>query len=175
MVFFTSDLHFFHDRIIQLVHRPFQSGEEMNRALIDNWNRRVGPQDEVYILGDVTMKGTVYATQALEQLQGIKYLVRGNHDQFVDAAKFETARFFQWVRDYADITVGETRFILSHYPFLEWNGFYRGTIHLHGHQHNHSGYNFQNQQQGLRRYDVGVDANYMTPVSAQEIAEFFGP
>jgi len=56
---------------------------------------------------------------------------------------------------------------------VEWNAFYKGTIHLHGHQHNHPDYNYHNPEKGLRRYDVGIDAKYMAPVSIDEIINFF--
>ena len=39
---------------------------------------------------------------------------------------------------------------------------------LHGHQHNHREYNINNRKNGILRYDVGVDANGMSPVSAAE-------
>ena len=41
-VFFTSDTHFKHANIIKFCERPFGSIEEMNEALIANWNRVVG-------------------------------------------------------------------------------------------------------------------------------------
>lgn len=44
---------------------------------------------------------------------------------------------------------------------------------LHGHQHNHAVVNYRNRDNGLLRYDVGVDANAMAPVSIQEIIAFF--
>lgn len=65
------------------------------------------------------------------------------------------------------------KFILFHYPIEEWNGYFRGTIHLHGHQHNHENYNFENLEKNLKRFDVGVDANYMRPVSIEDIIAFF--
>lgn len=173
MIYFTSDLHFFHDKIIKHVNRPFLDCKDMNDTLIDNWNRIVKAADEVYILGDITMKGAVYASEVLSQLKGTKYLVKGNHDGFLDNPEFERERFFVWVKDYYELTYQNTRFILCHYPFLEWNGFYKGTIHLHGHQHNHEDYNYRNLEQKIRRYDVGVDANWMKPVSAEDIIVFF--
>ena len=54
MIYFTSDLHFYHDNIIKHTNRPYRGFEEMNKEQAHNWNQRVGPQDEVYILGDVT-------------------------------------------------------------------------------------------------------------------------
>ena len=173
MVYFTSDLHFHHDKIITHAQRPFHNVEEMNKTLIQNWNKKVSYNDEVYILGDFTMKGAEIASACLHSLCGKKYLIRGNHDQFVDRAAFETG-LFAAVRDYMEITYLNTRFILFHYPIVEWNGYRKGAIALHGHQHNHKEYNIENRKKGILRYDVGVDANAMEPVSAEEIIRFFG-
>lgn len=173
VIYFTSDLHFYHDKIIKHVGRPFYTYEDMNQKLVDNWNCLIKAADEVYILGDIMMKGARYATEILSQLKGIKYLVRGNHDGFLDNPDFEQERFFRWVKDYHELVYQNTRFVLCHYPILEWNGFYKGAIHLHGHQHNHEDYNYRNLQQKIWRYDVGVDANYMKPVSAEDILDFF--
>lgn len=35
-------------------------------------------------------------------------------------------------------------------------------------------YNEQNRNEGVLRYDVGVDANNFYPVSVKQIIEFFG-
>lgn len=56
MLFFTSDLHFGHEKIIKACRRPFSSVEEMNGKLVENWNATVGAQDEVYILGDFALR-----------------------------------------------------------------------------------------------------------------------
>lgn len=172
MIYFTSDLHFYHDNIIRHVNRPFYNVEEMNKRLIKNWNERISYNDEVYILGDITMKGPDLAIKIISQLRGKKYLVRGNHDKFCQHSEFNM-ELFGWIKDYAEIVYNNTKFILFHYPIMEWNNFFRGSIHLHGHQHNYIEYNYQNLTQGIRRYDVGVDANNMAPVSADEIIEFF--
>ena len=73
MIYFTSDMHFFHERIIRHCGRPFRDVQEMNERLIQNWNGTVGPDDEVYILGDVTMKGPEQAFAVLSRLSGKKY------------------------------------------------------------------------------------------------------
>lgn len=172
MIYFTSDQHFYHDNIIRHTNRPFDSWETMNRALIKKWNEKVSFNDEVYILGDVTMKGPELAEEVLGQLRGRKYLVKGNHDRFADHSGFNQS-MFEWIRDYSEVTYKNTRFVLFHYPIAEWNGFYKGAIQLHGHQHNHEDYNFSNLEKGILRYDVGVDANYMAPVSAEDMIAFF--
>lgn len=48
-IFFTSDLHFGHKNIIQYDQRPFSSVDEMDAALIERWNRKVSPEDLVYV------------------------------------------------------------------------------------------------------------------------------
>lgn len=172
MVFFTADLHFSHEKIIRHTQRSFSNVKEMDAALIKNWNRVVGPDDEVYILGDFTMKGPDAASELLYSLKGKKHLIRGNHDSFLDSPGFETSLFAS-IQDYKEITYCNTLFILFHYPIVEWNGMRRGAACLHGHQHNDKQYNIENLKQGIRQYDVGVDANNMKPVSAEEIVQFF--
>lgn len=49
MIYFTSDLHFGHINILRHCDRPFADIDEMDRELIARWNRRVTPQDDVYI------------------------------------------------------------------------------------------------------------------------------
>lgn len=172
MIYFTSDQHFHHGNAIKFTNRPFRDAVEMNLGLIENWNRRVGPQDEVYFLGDVTPKGPGPAMEVLRQLNGRKYLLRGNHDLFVDKASFDRS-IFEWIKDYHRLVYQGCRFILFHYPIESWDQRIRGAIHLHGHEHNGPDYNRDNAEKKIFRYDVGVDANNMAPVSIDEILLFF--
>ena len=172
MIYFTSDLHFYYKNVIKHANRPYSDEDEMNEGLISNWNKKVKEEDEIYILGDFTMKGTEYATAVLKRLNGKKYLIKGNHDKFVTQETFDNS-LLEWVKDYYELQYKNTTFILFHYPIEEWNHYFRGSIHLHGHQHNNSEYNIKNRGNGLKRYDVGVDANKMSPVSVDEILEFF--
>lgn len=172
MIYFTADTHFCHSNVVRMENRPFQSVEEMDRTLIRNWNARVSPDDDIYILGDLTLKGPTLANALLEQLQGRKYLIRGNHDRFADRENFRRDAFV-WVKDYFELCIQGNYFILCHYPLLSWNGMYRGSFQLHGHQHNKSEYNLTNRDAGVRRLDVGVDAHGMFPVSVEEILAFW--
>lgn len=172
MLYFTSDLHFYHENVIRFTNRPYRTVEEMNQKLIKNWNKIIKPQDEVYILGDLTMKGPELAMEILSQLVGVKHLIKGNHDKYIEKKSF-VKELFASVADYGEVTYQNQKFILFHYPILEWDGYFRGTIMLHGHQHNHADYNLLNREKQILRYDVGVDANEMTPVSAEKIMAFF--
>ena len=172
MVYFTADLHFYHENIIRHTNRNYSNAKEMNNDLIKKWNEKVKYSDEVYILGDFTMKGAELASEILYQLKGKKHLIRGNHDNFVDSAEFDKSLFAS-IQYYAEIVYSNVELILFHYPILEWKGMLKGSIALHGHQHNGQYYNYRNLQNKILRYDVGVGANNMSPVSAEEIINFF--
>lgn len=172
MIYFTSDTHFGHTNVIRYNRRPFETAEEMDEALIRNWNSRVEPEDDIFILGDLTLKGPGAANALLPRLQGRKYLIRGNHDQFADRLTFRR-EYFQWIRDYYELEVQGRFYILCHFPFLSWNGMNEGSFQLHGHQHNRPDYNLYNRGMGRAQLDVGVDAWNMAPVSLQELTAFW--
>lgn len=167
--YFTSDLHLGHANIIRFQNRPFDSVEEMNDRIIQNYNSIVHKNDLVYILGDVTYKISVEESNKLiQRLKGRKVLIHGNHDLKYDSHLFED------ILDYKEFNQEKIKYVLMHYPLLEWNGSYKGrSIHLHGHIHAQYGYNLKNRHDGILRYDVGVDANDYFPVSITSIRDFF--
>ena len=138
-VFFTSDLHLGHAKIIEFDKRPFQSVEEMDAEIIRRWNAKVGKGDTVYVLGDMIWK--THKDEALDiinSLNGQKILIKGNHDHFVSNG--EVRKAFAAVKDYDEINVtledGTSRkCVLSHYYIPMYNGHRDGAIHLHGHSH----------------------------------------
>lgn len=173
MIYFTSDMHFYHEKIIKYSSRPFKDVKKMNDALISNWNKVVSSNDEVYILGDVSLKGGLLVSEVLGQLAGKKYLVTGNHDKFHKDSQFQDY-LLEEIYPYHELKYKNTLFVLFHYPITEWNGYRKGAIHLHGHLHSPPEYNHDNKEKGLKKYDVGVDANGMKPVSIEDILTFFG-
>ena len=122
-IFFTSDTHFGHERIIQFCKRPFTSVQEMDEKLIENWNKVVGPNDYVFHLGDFCFKGSQYWDRILNQLNGHKFLIIGNHDlkNLKDGAMFK----FDWVGMQAYIQIAGRSVYLNHFPFLCYGGTYR--------------------------------------------------
>lgn len=136
--FFTSDLHFGHANALRFDNRPWDTIEEMNEALIENWNQKVGKNDLVFIIGDFLWKSDEAALDILKRLNGRLVLICGNHDKFVKKPEF--LQYFEAVKDYDDIKVGlksgeNKRCILCHYFMPMYNGHYRGAILLHGHSH----------------------------------------
>lgn len=51
-IWFTSDTHFGHKNILRFCKRPWNTVEEMDEGLIQNWNKVVGKDDIVFHLGD---------------------------------------------------------------------------------------------------------------------------
>ena len=47
MIYFTADLHFYHKNVIAFANRPFFNTDEMDKVLIQNWNKRVYSDDDV--------------------------------------------------------------------------------------------------------------------------------
>ena len=77
-IYVTSDTHFNHKNIIEYCNRPYSSVEEMNKAIIDNWNSVVKDEDTVYVLGDFCLGGKEAIKELCSQLKGHKILIKGN-------------------------------------------------------------------------------------------------
>lgn len=158
-VFFTSDTHFNHANVIKYNDRPFKDIQEMNWKMVENWNSRVAWNDTVYHLGDFGMGGSMSGLrEILNNLGGIKHLIRGNHDHK------SVRQFDGWasVKDYDEIKIDGQRIVLMHYAMKVWNGAHRGTIQLYGHSHG-------NLPGNSRSLDVGVDCWDYMPITFPEI------
>lgn len=165
-VFFTSDTHFGHSKVIDYSKRPFRDVEEMDEALIRRWNACVKPGDFVYHLGDLSFHDAEKSARIAARLQGQKYLVLGNHDKKMkDAVKNR----FIWARDYAEIKVADQKIVLCHYAFLTWNGSHKGSWSLHGHSHGSL-----KPDQGALRLDVGVDCWDYAPINFEALRYWMG-
>ncbi|MBS4914262.1 MAG: metallophosphoesterase [Veillonella sp.] len=170
MIYFTSDFHLGYPKVIKHRKRPFTSVEEMNETLIANYNSMVTDKDTVYLLGDMTQYVEPEAANVmLARLNGKKILLVGNHDK---VNKYD-ARIFKEICDYKFLVHKRALMALMHYPMLAWNRYQRGSYMLHGHIHSTGEYNESNRAEGIRRYDVGVDANNFYPVSLDKILKFF--
>ena len=52
MIWFTSDWHLGHEKVIGYCDRPFKNADEMDLVLIKSFNKIVKPEDTTYFLGD---------------------------------------------------------------------------------------------------------------------------
>jgi calcineurin-like phosphoesterase family protein len=112
-IFFTSDLHFGHENIIKYCGRPWSNVQEMNEALITNWNSRVQPGDTVYLLGDFAM-GQKSNILFRKRLNGKIILIRGNHDRKPSVMRDEAG--FDEVHDNLLIQLSGLKLYLAHIP-----------------------------------------------------------
>ena len=174
MIYFTSDPHYWHRKVIEYCNRPFETVEDMNITLMNYYNSIVTNADTVYFLGDFAFAGTKKIAEILRELKGNKILILGNHDYQVKAARWKELGFKEV---YNSFTLEHNGFIfkMSHFP---WKGsahdkrnytqlekdMSKGTFLLHGHVHNtwKTKYNMIN---------VGVDVWGLKPVSLDTIIE----
>ena len=162
MIWFTSDPHFGHKGVIDYCNRPFDSVEEMDEALIKNWNDRVKKGDKIYILGDMFFGSADHAHGILKRLNGQKFLIYGNHDARLRSGSFE--KYFQWRGDLKEIKIDEQRFVLCHFAMRTWHKQHKGAIHLYGHSHG----NLPEDPHSLSM-DVGVDACDYAPIHLHDV------
>lgn len=169
MIYFTSDLHFGHINILRHCDRPFADIDEMDRELIARWNRRVTPQDDVYILGDLFYRNQRSAAEYLRQLAGHKYLILGNHD--VKWLKgMNLGLYFENVSRMEERKIGDHFMTLCHYPMLAWSGCARGHYLVHGHIHNSTSMPYWPVLQHMdTALNAGVDINDFQPVTLEEL------
>lgn len=130
--FFTSDTHFGHANVLKYDRRPFDTIEEHDEVLIENWNAVVKPGDVVYHLGDVAWHRHVPdIDRLLSRLHGTKILILGNHDEKTVAKSTKWAK----VTPYYEVTIAEQKICLFHYAMRVWNRSHHGSWSLHGHSH----------------------------------------
>ena len=92
---FTSDWHLDHHNIIGYCDRPFDNKSQMNKTILRNYRDVVTDDDEVYFLGDLSMRGPDnlnWYRNTFGKLPGIKHLVLGNHDR-LSVWQYEEAGF----------------------------------------------------------------------------------
>ena len=172
-VFFTSDTHFYHANVISYNDRPFDSVEQMNQTLINNWNRMVRKSDVIFHLGDFAFGGKKHWNSILDQLNGKIYLVLGNHD--MNSFKWALAERFEQVALEMYAIIDGQHIRLAHEPFLCYGGSDHNVWQLFGHVHSRENKNgpYAGRLSMLLplQYDVGVDNNDYTPVSFEQVRE----
>ena len=167
--FYTSDLHFGHANIIKYCNRPFENADDMNEALVKNWNDKISYEDEVFILGDVFFTSLKVATELMIRLNGKKYLILGNHDKLIRKNHTLYSMFNRVYPDLYSENYDGIFTVMCHFPLLSWERQNYGSFMLHG--HTHGGIKFDNK---TRRLDVGVDTNNMMPYEWSEIKRKLG-
>lgn len=179
----TADLHFGHRNIISFCDRPHDTVDQMNRDIIDRWNSKIAPGDHVSVLGDVCMGQLSDSVPLIDELNGFKVLVPGNHDPVWSGCSANRREkwfdvynaAFQAIasRETYKATLGEKRaipIVVSHFPYMghdyrdfdDYRPIDKGEWLVHGHVHDL-------WRQSGRQINVGIDAWGGYPVSVEEI------
>lgn len=166
MKFYTSDLHFDHSNMLEYEKRPWANVDSMNHGLLFRINGRVRAEDELYILGDFTLRTKHRRIEDLRNaiICNHVHLITGNHDYFAKNAWAH--ELFETIQPYKEIYDDNRKVILCHYPIMYWNGMDdKGTLHLYGHMHSRE----DRQHPHKDAYNVGVDVNDYYPVTLKEL------
>lgn len=120
--FWTSDLHLGHRKVSEI--RGFETTDEHDAAIQTAWHRQVKPDDEVFVLGDLSSGfGEDRALAIIADLPGRKHLVAGNHDSVSsthrDGYRYQKAflEVFESVQQFARVRVRGRDAFMSHYPY----------------------------------------------------------
>ena len=92
----------------------------------------------------------------------------GNHDKKW-MKNIELDKYFQSVSLLTERRTHEHWLVMSHYPLLEWNGFYRDSYMIHGHTHNRLPAQLPTYIDMPRLLNAGVDINQYMPVTFREL------
>lgn len=168
-IWLTSDTHFCHDRDFVWQNRGFKNVNEMNNAIIENWNTRVAPEDIVYLLGDIMLGNNESGLACLKQLKGNIFIAFGNHDT---KERIESYLNCYNVRDvqmgYRIKVPGKRTAILTHYPTVTDNMGDLRTLNFFGHTHQKDSNFFQNYS---NMYHVGMDSHNCAPILLEDALE----
>lgn len=172
MIYFTSDLHFCHDREFIYKPRGFNTVWEMNNTIMKNWNNLIEYDDTVYILGDLMLNDNEEGIELLKNLNGKKKIIFGNHCTNTRIELYKNLPNTE-VRGWADrLDYNGYHFYLSHYPTLTSNldggrSLKQRILNLFGHTHSKDKF----YQDNPTMYNVALDAHNNTPVSIEQIIE----
>lgn len=156
MIYFIADTHFGHKNILKYCNRPFRTVDEMNSALVRNWNNLVKPGDTVFFLGDWSFgRGARTAEYWARRLNGNIITISGSHDK---KGKLNSSEI---------VNYGHSRFLVIHDPQQipkDWTGWV-----IHGHKHNNdlANYPFINGQR--KTINVSVETIGYRPVSIDRL------
>lgn len=170
MIFLTSDLHLGHDKDFVVQARGFETVEEMNAEIIRRWNERVYPDDDIYVLGDLTLGDVEEGIRLIAKLNGYLHILRGNHDTDKKVERYLELPNVVSVQ-YADVLkYGKAVFWMGHYPTITANydddkPWAKHVVCLFGHTHQEQPFYNDNPYM----YNVGMDAHNCTPITIDEV------
>lgn len=170
-MYFSSDLHLGHKKMLEV--RPFDTMMEHDDYIIAQL-KKVNPESEIWILGDIACGEEDYALDRLANIPAKMHLVSGNHDSvwpYHRNAHRQQRKFlevFESVQSMARVNFGGKKVMLYHTP----HGSHKTPTHLgegmlHGHTHSEEKITYFNT------VNVALEAWDYRPASAAEIDKQF--
>lgn len=162
--YYIADLHLGHlNAMVRFDKRPFKTLDEQDKAIIDNINKVVTPQDNLFLLGDVSWYKPDKTAELIRQINcKNRFLIRGNHDRWADDSTCK--KLFQGIYDLKRIDDRGRTVILCHFPMAVWDQSHRGSYHIYGHVHrnitetdtqNITTHNILNHEEMINAFNVG--------------------
>lgn len=171
MIWFSSDWHLGHTRIIELCDRPYRNVDDMNAGIIELINDTVGASDELWCLGDICMGKIADSLQLVSSIKCKVKLVPGNHDRMSLSYRNDTKHSAKWTKIYSDAGIHVMPeympdflgfgFDVCHFPsfgdsqederYAEFRPPNTGRWLVHGHVHD-------SWRQRCHNINVGIDA-----------------
>lgn len=172
MIYFSSDLHLNHNKDFIYKPRGFNTIEDMNMTIINNWNEIISENDDVYLLGDLILGDNDMGMKLLRQLNGKIHVILGNHDTESRINLYKQLSNIVSIEYATQIKYKKAYFFLCHYPVMTANfddqlAWAKHLINLYGHTHQEN--LFYNNNPYM--YNVGMDAHNCYPVSIDQIIE----
>lgn len=165
-IWLTADWHFGHNKPFLYEPRGFSSIEEHDKTIIQLHNKIVMPDDDVYVLGDLTLGDLEYGIDCIKQMNGQLHIAIGNH------CTNTRINSYKQLSNVHEVTFGyrfnykHISFWLSHYPMMMKNfEDPKPTWNLSGHTHAQAP--FINGQYNI--CCVGLDAWNNKPVALDDI------
>lgn len=166
--YITSDTHFGHANILKFepTARPFKNVDEMNEAMVREWNNVVSPDDTVWHLGDVFF-GSESNLDYVKRLNGEKKLLLGNHDNNIPTQRYLDAGFVS-THSIVKVKVAGTKMWLTHAPIHPGEFNHGLTNNIHGHTHSRLVLD-KNGHIDERYINVCVEHTQMRPILLEDI------
>ena len=183
MIYFTSDQHFDHIKLLKFGYRPFEMSEkgsaQCREFLIEHYKAVVKEHDYVFFLGDLAFCNSQNKNRIqriVRSLPGHKILIKGNHDHnntsfFLDCGFLEVKKALKFGDFYLCHFSLTDDAVYDHEHHTYLRDFKESGCHIliHGHVHSH----LVEVQDGIRRINVCVDIpqNNFSPVAVPGIPE----
>lgn len=166
----SSDYHLKHKNVLIYDNRPFATIEEHDAKIIENHNSVVKVDDDFFFGGDFCFdKSKARIEELIQQLNGNKYFIKGNHDHKDIVKIYE--KYGTYLGEQTLIKVGESKstaqsIVLNHFALRVWNKSHHGTWMLYGHSHG----SLDHTPWG-KSMDVGIMMNNYFPFDFYQIKE----